>query len=122
MEKIVISAMKQSLRFHKPLLNNFTSFSDFLKKEVEGQKFIAHCEKEQRKELSVEIDKNTEEKKITILIGPEGDFSLPEIEVSLSRGFVPVSLGKARLRTETAALFACNVVATLFQKSDYVSG
>jgi len=100
--RILLSAMKQSLKFHKPKLNESISFTDFIKKDLEGSKYIAHCEKSEKIELK---DKETE-KKTLILIGPEGDFSPTEIEKATNNNCRAISLGNSRLRTETAGLFA----------------
>jgi len=100
--RILLSAMKQSLKFHKPKLNESISFTDFIKKDLEGSKYIAHCEKSDKIELK---DKETE-KKTLILIGPEGDFSPTEIEKATNNNYRAISLGNSRLRTETAGLFA----------------
>ncbi len=106
-EKILQSAMKQSLHCYLPKLNPAISFKNFIDQEHNGQLFIAHCEETKRQSL-----KNTIEAKrdITVLIGPEGDFSVKEIEMALERGFIPVTLGETRLRTETAAIVACHSV------------
>jgi len=107
-EKIISSAMKQSLQYHLPKLNDVITFKNFLENPFSGQKFIAHCEELDRLSLKKEILPNTD---VTILIGPEGDFSVKEIEMALSHNFIPVTLGKTRLRTETAAIYACNSVS-----------
>ena len=107
-EKILQSAMKQSLNCYLPKLNNVIKFSDFIKQDLKGQLFIAHCEETDRKSLKKEIQPNQE---ITILIGPEGDFSVKEIETAIQNKFIPVTLGTTRLRTETAAIVACHSVA-----------
>lgn len=107
-EKIIQSAMKQSLSCHIPKLNNAISFQDFINQNFLGQLFIAHCEETHRKSLKSQIAKHQH---VTILIGPEGDFSVKEIEMALTNGFIPVTLGNTRLRTETAALVACHSVA-----------
>lgn len=106
-EKILLSAMKQSLQYYLPKLNNPIGLSDFLKQKVEGQLYIAHCEETDKKELAKEVQSNGN---VTILIGPEGDFSEKEIQTAVSVGYVPVSLGKTRLRTETAGVYATTVV------------
>jgi 16S rRNA (uracil1498-N3)-methyltransferase len=106
-DKIILSAMKQSTQFYLPKLNEPILFKDFIKKTNEGQLFIAHCEEKDKKSLKDIIQKN---KDTTILIGPEGDFSTKEIELALENNFIPVSLGKTRLRTETAAIIACHSV------------
>lgn len=107
-EKIIQSAMKQSLQYHLPKLNTAISFKQFMQQEFTGQLFIAHCEELDKKSLKNEMEANTE---ITILIGPEGDFSVKEIEMALAHNFIPVTLGSTRLRTETAAIAACHSVA-----------
>lgn len=105
--KIIESAMKQSLHYHLPKLNEPISFKEFVKKEQSGQKFIAHCEETDKKSLKNELKLNTD---CTILIGPEGDFSVKEIQLALDNQYIPVSLGNTRLRTETAAIVACHSV------------
>ena len=111
-EKIIQSAMKQSLKFTLPKLNEPIKLNDFLKQEFEGQVCIAHCE-EQEKTLLQSVVKPSE--KTTILIGPEGDFSSEEIKKCLAKKFTPISLGESRLRTETAALVAVNTVSFINQ-------
>lgn len=106
-EKIVQSAIKQSLQFYLPKINEPISYSQFVKKTIDGQKFIAHCEEIERKAFQNEIKPN---EKITILIGPEGDFSTKEIKLAIENQFIPVTLGNTRLRTETAALVACHTI------------
>ena len=107
-EKILLSAMKQSLQYYLPKLNPATRFSDFIKKENGGQLFIAHCIETDKKELAKEAQAKG---KITILIGPEGDFSEKEISLALTNRYIPVSLGNTRLRTETAAVYASAVIS-----------
>ena len=107
-QKIIESAMKQSLHYFMPVLNEPVSFAEFVKKEFEGQKFIAHCENlSEKKSFKNGIVPN---KNIVIMIGPEGDFSTNEIQQALDQKFVAVSLGNTRLRTETAAVVACHSV------------
>jgi len=107
-EKILQSATKQSLNCYLPKLNATVSFKDFIKQDFSGDLFIAHCEETDRKSLKKEIKPKTD---ITILIGPEGDFSVKEIETAINNKFIPVTLGETRLRTETAAIVACHSVA-----------
>ena len=107
-EKIIQSAMKQSLNCYLPKLNGVIAYKDFIKQDFKGDLFIAHCEETNRKSLKKEIKPNTD---ITILIGPEGDFSVKEITQAIQNGFKPVTLGETRLRTETAAIVACHSVA-----------
>ncbi|GAA4975057.1 16S rRNA (uracil(1498)-N(3))-methyltransferase [Algibacter aquimarinus] len=107
-ERILQSAMKQSLNCYLPKLNDVSSFKNFIKQDFNGHLFIAHCEETDRKSLKNELKSKNN---ITILIGPEGDFSVKEIETALENNFIPVTLGKTRLRTETAAIVACHSVA-----------
>lgn len=107
-EKIIQSAMKQSLNCYLPKLNDAISFKEFINQKFNGQQFIAHCEETDKKSLKKELNKS---QNIICLIGPEGDFSVKEIEMAISNGFIPVTLGKTRLRTETAAIVACHSVA-----------
>lgn len=109
-EKILQSAMKQSLKAYLPILNEAVSFTKFIASEEEttGLKCIAHCEETQKKSLKSTL---VPKKKITILIGPEGDFSPNEIMLAKKNSFLPVALGESRLRTETAAIVACHSVA-----------
>ena len=107
-EKITLSAMKQSLNCYLPKLHEAINYKDFIAQNHEGALFIAHCEETNRKSLKHELSANTD---ITILIGPEGDFSTNEIELAIQSNFTPVTLGDTRLRTETAAIVACHSVA-----------
>jgi len=109
-EKIIQSAMKQSQQCYLPKLNQAISFKEFMKEEFNGQLFIAHCEETDRKSLKNEIQPKQH---ITILIGPEGDFSVKEIKMAIQNNFIPVTLGRTRLRTETAAITACHTVVLL---------
>lgn len=108
-EKIIESAMKQSLKMHKPKLNELTPFSEFirLQSNFNGEKYIAHCEDSQKQLLKNLVQPKSSN---TILIGPEGDFSYTEIAVAQKYAFTPISLGESRLRTETAAITACHTV------------
>ena len=98
--RILLSAMKQSLKHHLPKLNETISFKDFIKQDFEGKKYIAHCEEGKK----IELRKEKKEKRTLILIGPEGDFSPAEIKNSTTNNFTPISLGNSRLRTETAGV------------------
>lgn len=111
-EKILVSAMKQSLKATLPILNEMTAFDRFTGLDFKGQKFIAHCYEGNKPALQ-EIARKGED--ALVLIGPEGDFSPEEVTAALSRGFIPVSLGKSRLRTETAALVACHTLNLINQ-------
>lgn len=106
-EKLLISAMKQSNQYYLPILNEPITLKDFLKQSFEGQKFIAHCEEEEKQLLKEKLKKDTD---VLLLIGPEGDFSSKEITLASQNSFIPVSLGSTRLRTETAAIVACHSV------------
>ncbi len=110
LERIVQSAMKQSLQTVLPKLNPPIAYKDFLNEEAKGLKFIAHCGEGEKMELKRRV---AADKDITILIGPEGDFSASEITSAIEKGFVPVALGNTRLRTETAAIVACSVVSII---------
>ncbi len=103
-EKIILSAIKQSNRYYLPELLDPISIEEFLKRNLNGQRFIAHCEETKRISL---YDNLMPASDLTILIGPEGDFTKNEIEMSVIEGFQPVSLGKYRLRTETAGIIVC---------------
>ncbi len=107
-EKIIQSAMKQSLQARLPILNNPISFKEFIGNKYNGEKFIAHCDDQHKTQLK---SLNTLSSDYTILIGPEGDFSRNEIELALNTNFIPVALGNNRLRTETAGIVACHTIA-----------
>ena len=136
LEKIIVSAAKQSVKAFFPKLNQLCSFDELMKNHQATQKFIAHCytspqptpverepEKEEsstllenpifeRKLLQNEILRSSD---VLILIGPEGDFSPEEVEKAVSLGFIPVSFGESRLRTETAGIVACHTVSVMNQ-------
>jgi 16S rRNA (uracil1498-N3)-methyltransferase len=107
LEKIIVSAAKQSVKAYFPILHPLCTFDELIKTHQSSQKFIAHCYEEDKKLLQNEIKKSTD---VLILIGPEGDFSKEEVQKALSVGFIPVSLGNSRLRTETAGVVACHTV------------
>jgi 16S rRNA (uracil1498-N3)-methyltransferase len=104
LEKILIAAMKQSKRTYLPKFQELTNFAEFLNNDVSENKFIAHCEEGEEKNPFVKTLNC--EKKTTILIGPEGDFSINEIKLALNNGYHAVSLGESRLRTETAGIYS----------------
>ena len=110
MEKIILSAAKQSLKSKLPKINKVTSFNDFLNKNHSSHCFIAHCLPNKKKKLKNEVVSDS-----TILIGPEGDFSSLEVEVALKNNFIPISLGSSRLRTETAGVIACHTIALHYE-------
>jgi 16S rRNA (uracil1498-N3)-methyltransferase len=105
LEKIILSAAKQSLTPYLPKLNPLTDYNTFINNAHEETRFIAHCYKEDKRELKTEIQKG---RSCLVLIGPEGDFSEEEVKNALAKGFIPVSLGNSRLRTETAGVVACH--------------
>ena len=111
-EKVITSAVKQSLKAYHPVLHPMTRFRDVVAMPFDGEKFIAHCNDAmgEREYLGKLLKKggNT-----LILIGPEGDFSEEEINFALENGFKAISLGKERLRTETAAVVATVVTSTI---------
>jgi len=108
--RILKEAMKQSHQLHLPELDEMTSFDTFLKEAQREEKYIAHCYEGEKEKLLSAHQKN---KNTLILIGPEGDFSRPELESAISKGFLPISLGESRLRTETAAIAACHTISLL---------
>ncbi len=126
LEKIILSAAKQSLTPYLPKLNPLTDFATLMEMykptpnpslkggeldEVSGlDKYIAHCYKDEKRELKDALRKGRD---VLILIGPEGDFSEQEVEHAIAQGFVPVGLGRSRLRTETAGVVACHTVVLM---------
>lgn len=111
-ERIVLSAMKQSYKATMPKLMEMTDIKQIISADYQGKKCIAHCEEQQKSLLRDEIEKGGE---ITILIGPEGDFSVSEIELAKKHNWIPISLGDSRLRTETAAIAAVHTVEVMNQ-------
>ena len=107
-KRVMITAAKQSVKAYLPVLNPITSFSDLLKIDFKGQKFIAHCSDKFDKKHILECCQKGENS--LVLIGPEGDFTEKEIQDALDKGFVSVSLSQSRLRTETAALMATALI------------
>lgn len=110
LEKIAVSAMKQSLKAELPKVHDLQSFEKFLKNNHKNthQKFIAHCHSDI---VQTEIKKIIKpEQSYQFLIGPEGDFSKAEVQLATENGFTPISLGNQRMRTETAALSCVNFV------------
>jgi 16S rRNA (uracil1498-N3)-methyltransferase len=110
LEKIALSAMKQSLKAWLPEISEMVSFEDFIAKPFEGKKLIAHCYPGQKPHLKNVVQSGGN---VLVLIGPEGDFSPDEIKLAIENGFHEISLGQSRLRTETAALVACHTVALI---------
>jgi 16S rRNA (uracil1498-N3)-methyltransferase len=108
LKKITQSAMKQSLQTYLPIIHEPITLSKWLQVKRGGIKLIAHCGSGEKQTLKSKLEIG---KEVVILIGPEGDFSTHEIAIAQEAGFVPVTLGDNRLRTETAALTACQNVA-----------
>ncbi len=122
-ERVILAAAKQSLKGKMPYFNSLTPFNEFIKStsSFKGEKYIAFCDNElidnkgnpierihiekRLRELYEKNGGNTPE--VIVLIGPEGDFSKKEVESAISSGFLPISLGNSRLRTETAAIIVC---------------
>ncbi len=107
LNKVLISAMKQSLKSKLPQLDEITTFDELLKLESGGDKYIAYVDDSIEAELSREYSPG---KDVFILIGPEGDFDSEEVAKAKTSGFKPVRLGPSRLRTETAAVVACHTI------------
>jgi 16S rRNA (uracil1498-N3)-methyltransferase len=111
-KKIVISAMKQSVKSKMPVVEEMVPFDKLVKQDFDGQKFIAWIDDDVKEQL---CDLYKKGENAIVLIGPEGDFSKDEVELARENGFVPVSLGEARLRTETAAIVACHTIQLINQ-------
>ena len=107
LEKILVSAMKQSLKAYKPKLNNPVSMEEFLRTDQQGTLGIAHCYPLERKGIK-ELDHSGT---YTLIVGPEGDFTEEEVSNALKAGYVPFHLGESRLRTETAALYITTAIS-----------
>ncbi|MFI3302663.1 MAG: 16S rRNA (uracil(1498)-N(3))-methyltransferase [Rikenellaceae bacterium] len=112
-QKVITSAMKQSLKAYHPTLKGMTPFMDLIAQPFDGQKFIAHCAEPVAQSGKPHLaDVVRRGGASIILIGAEGDFSPREIEAAVAQGFVEINLGTQRLRTETAAVVAVTIVAT----------
>lgn len=112
LEKVLVAAMKQSIKSRLPVLHDLIRFEKLLAKPFDGQKYIAWIDETIKDNL---IDDYTADSNCLILIGSEGDFSKEEVQLAIKNGFKPISLGEARLRTETAALVACHTVQLINQ-------
>ena len=110
MQKIIESAAKQSLKYHFPKLNEPIKFEDFINTHITGKLFIAHCE--DLKKVSLQSQCKTKDR-ITILIGPEGDFAPLEINKAIAKEYQAITLGESRLRTETAGIIATHTVSII---------
>lgn len=111
-EKVVTAAVKQSLKAYHPKVNEITPFKELVKRPFEGKKLIAHCNEGEKVLLKHAVAPG---ENALILIGPEGDFSIEEVELAKQHGFVEISLGESRLRTETAGVVACSTVCFVNQ-------
>ena len=107
LEKVLISALKQSVKSRLPKLSPMTSFKKFISKAEITDRFIAHCNQPGLPHLKNEIKNG---KSVIVLIGPEGDFSPEEVKLAKEKGYREISLGNSRLRTETAGVVACHIV------------
>jgi len=107
LNKVLVSAMKQSIKAYLAKLNEVISFPELASQKFSGEKYIAHCNNGEKKLLK---DLYTKGSNVLILIGPEGDFTNSEVEFAKQNGFKEISLGNSRLRTETAAIVACHTV------------
>ena len=112
LEKIAIAAIKQSHKAWKPVIHEIVSFKDFIASPVKGRKFIAHCYEEiPRTSLFAELQSHVDvAEPVTVMIGPEGDFSIDEVQMAIKAGYQSVHLGNSRLRTETAGLMAVTMM------------
>ncbi|MEN8227964.1 MAG: 16S rRNA (uracil(1498)-N(3))-methyltransferase [Bacteroidota bacterium] len=106
LERILISAMKQSLKAFMPILHDPVNLEEFIEQDIVGTKGIAHCYSTDRRGFA-ELDRSDH---YTLLVGPEGDFTKEEVALALHAGYAPFHLGQSRLRTETAAVYLCAAV------------
>lgn len=109
LDRILVSAMKQSLKAYKPVLSESTQLESFLKQEQAGTLGIAHCYPQERLSLN-ELNPSGE---LTFLVGPEGDFTEAELQLAIDKGYKPLHLGESRLRTETAGVHICSAISVL---------
>lgn len=107
-ERIMVAAAKQSYKIQFPLLGDLMTFEEVINEFEAEEKFIAHCYEDFQREPLIKLHKAS--KKAVILIGPEGDFTKSEVESAISKGYQSVKLSSSRLRTETAAIVACNTL------------
>ena len=117
LDKIAVAAVKQSRKPWKPQLNSFINFKEFVNQPREGRKYIAHCYEEiERIDLFSDLQNMPKDEKVTILVGPEGDFSFEEVQLAISKGYQSITLGNSRLRTETAGLLAVTMAQLALRK------
>lgn len=109
-KKIIVSAAKQSLKAYFPKLNPLCSFDEFIDNYSSPMQFIAHCYESEKTLLQHAYKKSSDS---IIMIGPEGDFSMEEVEKAIDSNFKPVSLGNSRLRTETAGIVVCHTISLI---------
>lgn len=112
LQKIILSAAKQSLKTYLPVLHEPMKFDDFIRLNHPAPRFVAYIEEHQPLHLKSAYQNGD----CTVLIGPEGDFSKKEMDNAFHQGFKPVSLGPSRLRTETAAIVACHIINIVNEK------
>lgn len=110
LKKIAVSALKQSGQYHLPEIHELKTLSTL---QLQGTVFLAHCREEEKMGLNEAMERHKEADNITVMIGPEGDFSKEEVEALMSKNCVPISLGNTRLRTETAGLYAIAVINSM---------
>ena len=116
LKKIMVSAMKQSLKATLPRLDEMTPIEKVLAEPFDGTRCIAYCDEMlPREERQTLVDAYQPCKDVMVLVGPEGDFSPEEVQAARAAGFVPVTLGESRLRTETAGMMAVAFIHALFQ-------
>ena len=117
LDKIAVAAVKQSRKPWKPQLKSFINFKEFVSQPREGRKYIAHCYEEiERIDLFSDLQNMPKDEKVTILVGPEGDFSFDEVQLAISKGYQSITLGNSRLRTETAGLLAVTMAQLALRK------
>ncbi len=116
LERVMISAMKQSLKATLPHISgDIVDFKEFISAPRKGEKYIGYCDSDTRRQELVKL--YTPGHDVTLVIGPEGDFSSEEIELAIQHGFIPVTFGESRFRTESAALFAVSAIHVINQMS-----
>lgn len=112
--KVAESAVKQSHQAYVPIINTIIDFKSFIQQDTSKIKLIAHCADGIKTAIGTHIPK---QQSITVLIGPEGDFSIDEIQLAIDNQYQAISLGNTRLRTETAGLYVCNAFSVLFNNN-----
>ncbi|MFO7617777.1 MAG: 16S rRNA (uracil(1498)-N(3))-methyltransferase [Bacteroidales bacterium] len=110
--RVAIAAMKQSVKAFHPVIHEPAPFGRFIEQPIPGCRAIAHCGEGERRWID---QCDLVEQRVTLLIGPEGDFSPREVQTALERNFIPITLGNSRLRTETAGVVAAQTLAWIFR-------